>query len=300
MKQLFITIFFIFVISAPAANKTIPQLINDLGVKDRGSHTCNTAAGILVQKYDESVPYLEKALSNPNKQIRESAIRCLCDINSKKSRKILIDIFPNVSNEMCSVLAYYLAWHPTKDAEEIYIASLNDKTPHHLYRFIYALGKIKSVKALPNLKAIISTPKGWRLYYTAFCAVREIENKNLTKELADAIVFMRNAQYSYFNVNKEQLSRSVALIKKNIISVLPDIFNAYLFVTKGNRLDRDPSVATLLADAGKDAYPYILIGLNDPDNNIKRKTESLLKKLEISKKLVENGSFFDNLFNSIF
>jgi len=297
MKLLFFAICSVFVILTAIAEKTIPQLIEDLGVKESSSHTCNTAASLLVQKHEKAIPYLKKAISNPNKQIRSSAMRCLSNINSKESRKVLIDASSNTSGEMRSALAYYLAWHPNKDAEEIYIASLNDKTPHHRYRAINALGKIKSVKALEKLKNIIATTKSWRLYYTAFCAVREIENRSLKQKLFDALIFMRRAQYAHYPVNKEKLKKFAFIIRENMDSVLPDLLNACLAPVKGNRFHRDPDLVTLLNDAGEDAYPYIAIALNDLDN--KWKAEALIKELGISKKSVKSGYYRDNWLYSL-
>jgi len=296
MKPLFLCICIVLAISACAAEKTIPQLINDLGVKEANNRIANTASYLLVKKGNGAIPYLKKAIFNSNRQISSGAIRCLSEVNSKESRKILIDAFAHTSGNKRSAIAYYLAWHPGKDAEEIYIASLNDKVLHHLYRHIYALGKIKSVRALPELKAITAKPKGWRLYYAAFCAVREIEGRVPSKELEDAVSFMRNAQYMHYLPDKQRLKNSAELIRNNMDSVLPDIFNAYLFVTKGNRFYRDPDVITLLEDAGRKAYPYIKIGLNDPDDNIKRRTEFLLKEMDVSKETVEEGSFWGNIF----
>lgn len=300
MKLLFFSICLVFVISAVAAEKTIPQLINDLGVKESSNRTANTASYLLVKKGAEAIPYLKKAILNPDRQISNGAIRCLSDINSKESRKVLIDAFAHASGKRRSAIAYYLAWHPGKDAEEIYIASLNAKVLHHLYRHIYALGKIKSVKALPELKVITAKPKGWRLYYAALCVVREIEGKAPSKELEGAVSFMRNAQYMHSPPNKERLEKSADLISENMDLVLPDLFDAYLAIVKGNRFYRDPDVITLLDDAGRKAYPYIKIGLNDPDDNIKRRTEFLLKELDVSKETVEKGSFWGNLVDSIF
>lgn len=300
MKPLLLVICFALVISTGATEKTIPQLINNLGVRDRGSHTANTAFYILVKKGNEAIPFLKKAISSTDKRISSHAIRCLGDINSKKSRKLLINAFAHASGKKRSAIAYYLAWRPNKDAEEIYMASLNDKVPHHFYRHIYALGEIKSVKALPKLKAITVKPKGWQLYYAAFCAVREIEDKSPSRELEDAVIFMRRAQYMHYPPNKQRLKKSADLIRENIDLVLPDLFNAYLAIVKGSRFYRTPDVITLLDDSGRKAYPYIKIGLNDPDDNIKRKTESLLKELDVSKGTIEKGSFWGNLVDSIF
>jgi len=300
MKPLLSVICFALLISASAAEKTIPQLINDLGVRESSNRTANTASYLLVKKGVEAIPYLRKAISNPNRQISDGAIRCLSDINSKEARKILIDAFKHASANRRSAIAYCLAWRPNKDAEEIYIASLNDKVPHHFYRHIYALEKIKSFKALPKLKAIIAKHEGWHLYYAAFCAVREIEGKAPSKELADAVHFMRKAQYMHAPPNKQRLEKSADLIRKNIDLVLPDLFNAYLVIVKGSRFYRGPDIITLLDDAGRKAYPYIKIGLNDPDDNVKQRTKSLLKELDVSKETIEKGSFWGNLVDSIF
>ena len=300
MKPLLSVICFALLISAGATEKTIPQLINDLGVKEPSNHTANTAFYTLVKKGNKAILSLKKAISSTNKQISSYAIHCLSDINSKKSRKVLINTFAHASKKKRSAIAYYLACHPNKDAEEIYIASLNDKVPHHFFRHIYALGEIKSTKALPKLKAIIVKHEGWRLYYATLCAVRKIEGKAPSKELMDAVYFMRDAQYMHYPPNKQKLEKSADLISKNMNMVLPDLFNAYIAVVKGNRFYRDPDVITLLDDAGRKAYPYIKIGLNDPDDNVKRRTESLLKELDVSKEKIEKGSFWGNLVNSIF
>lgn len=57
-----------------SADKTIADLINELGVQDEGNDTCNTASAILVTKKDEHVPALRDALCNPNDRIRRYAV----------------------------------------------------------------------------------------------------------------------------------------------------------------------------------------------------------------------------------
>ena len=300
MKLLFL-VCFVLAISVSAAEKTIPQLINDLKVKDKGNHTCNGAVFMLVRKGDKAVPYLQKAISNPDKQTRHYAVLCLGHINTQKARKALINAFFNGPQGMRSKSAYALAWHPDKDAENIYIASLADnKNEFYTSYMLNALGKIKSTKALPKLKAIIAKPRGWRLYYSAFRAIREIEGKTPSKELNDAVIFMQRAQYMHSPPNKQRLEKSADLIRENMDSVLPDLFNSYMAAIKGNRFYRDPDVITLLDDAGRKAYPYIKIGLNDPDDNVRWKTEALLKELNISKETIEKDSFWGNLVDSIF
>ncbi len=275
-------------VAVPAlADKSIPELILDLGVQDRGNHTCNTAAGILVQKGDEAVPHLEKAITNPDDRVQHYAIRSLGHINTASSRKVLIAAFASDSSTIRHRSAYALAWNPHPDAEDVYIAFLSHSERFYVRYAIKALGEIKSKKALLSLKDIVAEPNGWHDYYASLCSIRKIENNELPQELSDALEFLRKSKYAK-SVDESQLVRSVGIIKANLAAALPDVFNVFLWVTKGKESKREPNAKTILRDAGETAYPYIKIGLNDPDYNINRKTKSLVEELGIEKTLKKN------------
>ena len=265
--------------SSFAEEKTMDQLINDLGVQDKGNHTYNTACTILMRKKGEAVPYLRKALTDPNERIRYYSVRTLGRINTRESREALITAFSDGVDDVREHAAYVLTWHPHTDAEEVYIDSLESQDKWHVRDAIRALGKIKSQKALPHLKSIRDNPEGWHFYYKALTAIRKIKAKELPGEVSDALQILRKAKYSR-TVDERQLSAAETTIKGNIEIALPDIMNIYLWrLFKGNESKVEPNSKTILRDASKLAYPYIRIGLKDKDENVSRKVKGLITEL---------------------
>jgi HEAT repeat protein len=258
------------------------KLIQNLGVDDKGNHTCNTASALLITRKDEAVPYLDSALSSPNKKIRTRAVNVLGSINTKKSRAVLIRAYPKLDEDLRGYIAYILAFWPNKDAEAVYIRALSQKNPwHYQVCIIRAMGEVKSREALPNLREIIAKPNGWDEYYTALCSVRKIKGKELPPKLSEALELLKKAKYNA-SVNKEQLKSSGKVIMANINLVLPDLLNIYLYVTKGNITDFDPNAKTLLRDAGEAAYPYFAIALKNSSHEYLM--NSLIKELGIEDK----------------
>ncbi len=264
------------------SGKSIPELIQDLGVNDEGNHTCNTASALLITRKDEAVPYLDSALSSPNKKICTRAVNVLGSINTKKSRAVLIRAYPKLDEDLRGYIAYILAFWPNKDAEAVYIRALSQKNPwHYQVCIIRAMGEVKSREALPNLREIIAKPNGWDEYYTALCSVRKIKGKELPPKLSEALELLKKAKYNA-SVNKEQLKSSGKVIMANINLVLPDLLNIYLYVTKGNITDFEPNAKTLLRDAGDAAYPYFAIALKNSSHEYLM--NSLIKELGIEGK----------------
>jgi len=261
-----------------AQDKTMPELIKDLAVQDKGNNTCNTACRILTMKKDEAVPYLEKALEDPNERVQYYAVRCLGSIATEKSRESLIRAFSEGKADVRQHAAYALTWHPHQEAEDVYIEFLEGQDRWHVRHAVQALGEIRSQKALPHLKFIRDNPEGWHFYYTALVAIRKIESRELPKKVSDALQFIRTAKYSS-SVDEKQLSASEVIVKDNIESALPDIMDIFLWATKGNESKVEPNSKTILRDAGKLAYPYIRIGLRDKDENVSRKAERLVTEL---------------------
>jgi HEAT repeat protein len=271
---------------AIAADKSIPELIRDLGVEDAGNHTCNTACGILVKMKDEAVPHLQGALQHPNTRVRYYAVRCLGNIDTAESRRVLLDALSTGTDDVREHAAYALTWHPHPDAEQAYIYSLSGENRGHVLYAIRALGEIKSRRALPDLTAIRDDPESWRFYYAAIVAIRKIESKELTQEVVDALNLLRKAKYCTA-VGEKQLSESVAVIKANLDRALPDVFDIFLWRIKGRELKIEPNAATILRDAGTAAHPYIRIALKDDDQGTRRRTRALIKKLRLEDQFKE-------------
>ena len=273
---------------AIGTDKSIPELIQDLGVQDAGNHTCNTACGILVKMKDEAVPHLQGALRNPKPRVRYYAVRCLGDINTAESRRVLLDALSTGTDDVREQAAYALAWHPHPDAEQAYISFLSGANRWHVRYAVKALGEIKSQRAMPDLTAIRDNPESWHFYYAAIVAIRKIESKELPQAVSDALESMRKAKYCT-SVGKKQLSESVATIKADLDRALPDVFDVFLWTTKGTESSKiEPNAETILRDAGKAAYPYIRIALKDGDHDIRRRTRALVKKLGLEDEFKED------------
>ena len=268
--------------AAVSAEKPIPELINDLGVEEKGNSTCNTACGILMTKKDEAVPYLEEALTNPNERIRYYAVRALGQIDTDASRHVLIRAFFEASEDVRPHAGYALTWHPHPGAEQVYIELLTEKDPWHAWHAVEALGTIRSQKAVQNLQEIEENPESWRFYYTAVVALRKITDQGLSQEVADALAFLREAKYAS-DIDEKKLNASAAVIRSNIEAVLPDVLELYLWVAKGNESGREPNAVTLIRDGGERAYPYIAIGLRDPDFNVRYKFVELVESLSLAR-----------------
>jgi HEAT repeat protein len=275
-------VFFVTMGPALSAEKSLPELINDLGVEDKGNCTCNTACGILMLKKDEAVPYLEEALTNPNERIRYYAVRTLGEINTDASRHVLIRAFSDGRDDVRPHAGYALTWHPHSDAEQVYIEFLNEKDRWHAWHAVEALGTIKSQKAVPRLEGIRENPESWKFYYTAVVALRKITDQGLSQEVADALAFLREAKYAS-DIDEKKLNASAAVIRSNIETALPDVFGLYVWVTKGNESDREPNAVTLIGDAGERAYPYIAIGLRDANFNVRYKFVQLVESLSLAR-----------------
>lgn len=256
-------------------NETIPQLINDLGAKEEGNATCNTACAILVMKKDESVPALQKALKNKNDRIRYYAIRCLGEITTQKSRRVLITAFSNGLDDVREHAAYALTWHPHPDAEMVYIKFLNGKSRWHARHAINALGDIRSKAAIPYLVNIRDNPEGWYFYYAVVIALRKIESKELPKDEIEAFDLLKRSKFSR-SIDEKQLLEAERIIRGDIKTVLPDVVDFYLWVTKGNDTYK---IEPVIRDAGNLAYPYLRIGLRDKDENINHRIKDLIIKL---------------------
>ncbi len=273
-----IMLFIVAVVNAAyCGQKSIPELIDSLGVEDRGNHTCSTACGILLMKKDEAVPYLQRALTNSNKRVRYYSVRTLGSIDTKRSREVLIRAFCNGLDDVREHAAYALTWHPHQDAEQVYIDFLGGKDQWHVWRAIKALGEIKSKSAIPHLAQIRDNPKGWRFYYAALVSLRKIESQELPQEVQDSLDFLRKAKYSH-KVNAAKLATSVKIIKANLETVLPDVFEIYLLTTRGES-KVEPNSRTILRDSGELAHPYVKIALRDEDENMSRKARQLVTRL---------------------
>ncbi len=270
------------------AEKDVPQLVADLAVQDQGNHTCNTACGILMRMGDDAVPALRDALTNENDRVRYYAVRCLGQINSKAARAALIDAFANGPEDVREHAAYALTWIPDRDAEQVYIAFLSGRDEWHVRHAIKALGDIRSEMALPHLSQLRDNPKGWYSYYAAFVAIRKIEAKEPSPEIQAALDFLRHAKYSP-TVYMLRLASSADIIGRNLPSIAPDVFDIFLWVTKGNESQATPNAATIIRDAGPLAYPVVRIGLSDPDENVSRKTKQLVEQLGWKENLKQAG-----------
>lgn len=294
MKRI-VTVFVVLLIVCDAAlsvEKTIPQLIGDLAVQDPGNNTCNTACGILVMKKDEAIPVLRNALRNENDRVRYYSVRCLGEINNPAARTALIDAFSNGVDDVREHAAYALTWHPGQDAEQVYIDSLSGRDKWHVRHAIQALGEIRSKKAVPRLIAIRDNPPGWDSYYVALVALRKIESKELSPEVQASLDFLRKAKYSQ-SVDVKKLLVSAETIKANLQTVLPDVFDIFLWVTKGNESKGEPNAKTILSGAGRLTHAYVAIGLRDEDENVSCKAKELVEELgwqaEYEKDLQQQG-----------
>lgn len=277
---------------AQLMEKPIPELIDDLGVVDGGNCTRNTASGILRRRKDEAVPFLAEALSNPNERIRYSSVRCLGQINTEESRNALIKAFSNGMDDVRNHAGYALTWHPHPDAQQVYIGLLGSDDWHYMSYAIHALGDIKSKKAIPFLKKIrdnLEAPKQhlWRFYYASCVALRKIEDKELSQQLQGALALLKKAKHSS-DIDKQELSSAVKLIKENFEEALPDVFNIFHWQPKNAFSYIDPNCKTILRDAGELAYPYIRLGLRDKDHILRRRTRDLVKELGLESEFSED------------
>lgn len=261
--------------------KDIPQLINDLAVQSEGQYDiCSVAHGFLVMKKDAAVPALQEALRNENERIREGAMRCLGEINTKAARAALIDAFSNGTDDAMRKRALYeLAQHPNQEAEQVYIDFLNYREKWYTPAAIQALGEIRSQKAVPYLVAIRDKPSGWACYYAALVALRKIESNPLAPEVQASLDNLRQAQYSQ-DVDPKKLAASVAIIQSNLQVVLPDVFDIYLMRSTALPSIAGPNAKTILRDAGKLAHAYVAIGRdNFEDLWVWNKTKTLIEEL---------------------
>ncbi len=274
------------------AEKTVSQLIDDLAVQDQGNNTCNTACGILTRKGDEAVPPLRDALRNENERSRYYAVRCLGQINTKTARSALIDAFSSGMDDVRDHAAYALTWTPEQDAEPVYIAFLDSHDEWHVRNAIKALGEIRSEAAVPHLAQIRDKPKGWYSYYAAFVALRKIDRHEPSPQIRGALDFLRQAKYSR-QPDAQRLASSANTIRENVQSLLPDVFDIFLWATKGNESDATPNATTILHDAGHLAFPVIKIGLNDPDENVSRKTKKLVEQFGWNEEMKRNFGVFE-------
>ncbi len=273
--------------SAVYAEKTIPHLIGDLAVQDPGNNTCNTACGILVGRGDPAVPALRGALRNKNERIRYYAVRCLGQINTQSARSALISAFSHGANDVREHAAYALTWNPARDAEEIYIEFLRGHDEWHVRHAIQALGQIRSSKAVPHLARIRDNPPCWHTYYTTIVALRKIESREFSPEIQTALDFLRQAKFSR-DIDVQRLNDSAVIIGRNLQATVVDVFNLFLWVTKGNESPATPNAKTILHQAGPLAFPVIRIGLKDPDQNVSRKTQQLVEEFGWGEKLRGN------------
>jgi hypothetical protein len=273
------TVAILLACASARAEKSVSQWIADLAVKDQGNFTCNTASSALTHKGEEAVPALADALRNENERVRYYAVRCLGQINTKTARSALIDAFFNGKDDVREQAAYALTWKPARDAEQVYIAVLGGHNEWRVRSAIKALGEIRSAKAAPYLTRIRDNPPGWHSYYAVVVALRKIESREFSSDIQGALDFLRKAKYSR-RVNGQRLSDSASIIKQNIRETVPDVFDIFLWVTKGSESPATPNAKTILHEAGPLAYPVVRIGLNDPDLNVSRDTKALVEEFK--------------------
>jgi hypothetical protein len=264
---------------AAPAEKSIPELIRDFAVESKGNSTANTACAIVVKKGDEAVPYLKAALSGTDEKLLNHVVRCLCEIDTPRSRGALIKAYPTATPDWRRRYASYLAFRPNKDAENVYLASLKVDKSYALRAVIGALAEIRSQKALEPITAIHKATDSWLTYYAALLAIRKIEGKELPRDVADALESLKKAKYSASVPDDDQLKRAVDVLNANLDVALPDVCNLIQWQTKGGLSHREPNAETIIRGAGERAYPLIRFAMKDPDHNVNHWFVALVKKL---------------------
>ena len=209
----------------------------------------------------------------------------------KERAQDLIDVFSNGADDLREHAAYALTWNPEPDAEQVYIEFLSrGRDESHVRHAIKALGDIRSRKAVPSLTRIRDNPTGWHSHYVALVALRKINAQELPTETQGALDFLRRAKYSG-DIDMQRLTASANIIRENLRTVLPDVFDLFLWVTKGNETTVTPNAKTILRDAGPLAFPTVRIGLKDPDENVNQRTRKLVEECGWEKQMkAELGS----------
>jgi hypothetical protein len=259
----------------------LERLILDLGVKDRGSMTANSASGKLVNMKETVVPKLSEALRNYNEGIRYRIVRTLGEIKTPSARKVLIDTYYNGLPDVRAHAGYALTWEPTVEAEEIYIDMVENRdVRHEILYAIRALGEIKSKKGEAIIKNLMKNPGRWREFYTAYEALRKIQGEELPENLLTALAKMKSAKYSTKIDNKELMKISEVLLA-NKEKIVVDLLDIRFWITKGNiNSEALKIINETIKKMGELPYPYIKIALESTDQNDQRLAEELIKEID--------------------
>lgn len=194
----------------------VAVLVEALAVKDEGSQTANSAAGLLVSIGDAAVPAL---LAEAKKQDPDVSGRCagiLAGIPGKPAAAALVELYTSGDERLRRLAAYGLVHSspPRPEGKDQYLDLLK-RGPYVAYA-ARAVGEAGWKEMVPALRAAHDRPESYRAWRDTFDAIRALERAPVWKDLREAADQLKFTEHSQAKPSEEEIARCKQVFLKAI------------------------------------------------------------------------------------